>query len=194
MNFQPRETVYGGVTMRSRTEAQFAAVFLDDPSWQDTIPKPNTEAWWRMALGSNPWTYEPKAFQATDGRQYLPDFHVLEPDLVTHAYVEVKHHRVTQPEIELAMDQLEIVWESEPTAGLYLVLWDWSQRRPFALLNAMGWTHATLELRQVRWDVLIGPDRVWPDAPLAWMHTTAAVRRELAVPLSTVTERGLASE
>lgn len=210
MSFHPRETVYRGVTMRSRTEAQFAAMFLDDTSWEalcPELPEPDTEAWWRMTLGWHPWTYEPRAFQAADGRQYLPDFHVLEPDNVIHAYIEVKHHRLIRPEIELAMDQLEIVWESEPTASLYLVLWDWRERRPLALLHALGWGHVKLQgddecpdpdLRQVRWQVVIGPGRdVWPGAPLVWMHNTPKFRRELATHgflLPTATERGLASE
>ena len=72
-----RTTIYSGVTMRSRLEGATAAAF---------------------DRGLVPWEYEPCAFQAPDGGQYLPDFRIRVPihdtpldhtDEVT-AYVEVK--------------------------------------------------------------------------------------------------------
>lgn len=48
---RPRPTTYKGVQMRSRLEAGFAR-------WLDHM--------------KTPWTYEPRAFTAIDGWQYLP--------------------------------------------------------------------------------------------------------------------------
>lgn len=53
VTMKPRTTIYKGVTMRSRLEAGFAR-------WLDEV--------------GAPWEYEPCAFAADDGWQYLPDF------------------------------------------------------------------------------------------------------------------------
>ena len=92
-----RQTVYAGVTMRSRTEAGFAA-YLDA---QDL-----------------PWQYEPRAFACASG-QYLPDFLV---DLGRRRlYVEVKASSWRQCPGEMA-DRMAIVWASEPAASLLLAV------------------------------------------------------------------------
>lgn len=71
--YPARTTVYRGITMRSRTEAEFAR--------------------WLDASGFM-WQYEPKAFASPEG-QYLPDFrldalHVFGYRSACPAFVEVK--------------------------------------------------------------------------------------------------------
>lgn len=69
---RPRPTTYKGVQMRSRLEAGFAR-------WLDHM--------------KTPWTYEPRAFTAIDGWQYLPDFQIdaaFHERVTGELYVEVK--------------------------------------------------------------------------------------------------------
>ncbi len=97
---QARPTLYKGIQMRSRMEAEFAA-FLDDRG---------------MA-----WQYEPMCFASERG-QYLPDF-LLTWDLprgLVRVYTEVKPF---VDDFRSIADRMEIIWESEPSAVLQLVEW-----------------------------------------------------------------------
>lgn len=89
-----RPTMYRGVLMRSRMEADLAAL---------------------LDLHGVEWEYEPMCFADATG-QYLPDFYVVAPRFA--GYVELKGYPVDVGEITARM---EIVWSSEPTADLYLV-------------------------------------------------------------------------
>lgn len=99
-----RFTVHKGVRMRSRLEAATAAAF---------------------DRGHVEWEYEPCAFQAADGRQYLPDFRVvvplhsnpLEDAREVVAYVEVK------PDVKRMADVansevMRCIWLSDSAAFL----------------------------------------------------------------------------
>jgi hypothetical protein len=87
----PKATVYHGVTMRSRLEADFAR-HLD-------------------GLGMS-WVYEPTLFGPV-GRGYLPDFRL---DLGERpCYVEVKP---TLREAVAAQRRMRVIWTAYPTATL----------------------------------------------------------------------------
>lgn len=108
-SYRARPTVHRGVRMRSRLEAAVAAAFDD---------------------GGVEWQYEPAAFQAVGGGQYLPDFCVLLPVLTDAfapswgprlVYIEVK------PTIEAANEasrdkRMEAIWSSEPDALLVVTV------------------------------------------------------------------------
>ncbi len=153
---QARPTMYRGVAMRSRTEAQFAAVYLDD--------------WFKL---DGCWEYEPRAFQSRDGRQVLPDFAARPGCCERHQrgrwlYIEVKHHQLGAAEVDHAMDLLEIVWESEPSAVLWLVLWDWSRQQP--LQAYMSTSSDKLPGGITAWEAIYtNPLSVGP-GPLFWLR------------------------
>jgi hypothetical protein len=89
-----RPTLYKGVQMRSRLEAQFAAC-LDSTH--------------------STWQYEPMCF-ASEAGQYLPDFAV--DILGERIYVEVKP---TEDQAKCARSRMEIIRASEPRAHLVVV-------------------------------------------------------------------------
>lgn len=93
-----RKTLYRGIQMRSRLEADFA-------SWLDE------------QVGDI-WTYEPQCFASRDG-QYLPDFRVCEPPGAI--YIEVKPESLE--DIDSVLTRMQIVWDSEPDATLQLYIW-----------------------------------------------------------------------
>ena len=114
---KPRQTIYAGITMRSRLEASFAQ-FLD--------------------ARERDWTYEPKCYASPSG-QYLPDFEVHmhgEPVL----FVDVKPAD-TDPAETLA--RMHIIRASVPGASLAVVsplgAWpnhrDWRGRLPDGVNN-----------------------------------------------------------
>lgn len=88
----PKLTMYAGVTMRSRLEADFAR-HLDEL---------------RIV-----WRYEPAVF-GPPGQGYLPDFQLLREDKGPH-YVEVKP---TLREVALAKKRMTVIWDSCPDAVL----------------------------------------------------------------------------
>jgi hypothetical protein len=119
---QARPTLYRGIRMRSRLEADYAAN-LDRMGCQ--------------------WTYEPECFASADC-QWLPDFLVRFPDGTTpDMYIEVKP---AEPLIQLedrSIDYFNNVddvlkrmgsaaWASEPNATLSLVFWQYGG--PFYLV------------------------------------------------------------
>lgn len=112
--WQARPTVYRGIRMRSRLEARWAAYWdLEDEAVQE-------------ALGQRClWRYEPICF-AGRGGQYLPDFELQYFDLLgnpksTRQYQEVKP--VLKDPLPV-MQQMEVIWESEPRADLDIVVGD----------------------------------------------------------------------
>lgn len=99
---QARPTLYKGIQMRSRLEAQYAA-FLDQ---------------WGVA----PWQYEPDCFADETG-QYLPDF-VIRYDLIRPEggdkrphYIEVKP-RLEPEDIGPIAERMEIILST--TRNCYL--------------------------------------------------------------------------
>lgn len=96
LSIPARPTTYRGIRMRSRLEARVAA------SLDSVMP--------------GAWEYEPQAF-ANERGQYLPDFRVTVPS--GHYYLEVK------PTLEralLAMERMQIIWDSEPGATLLVLM------------------------------------------------------------------------
>jgi hypothetical protein len=105
-----RQTVYCGIEMRSRLEADYAR-HLDHLGWT--------------------WVYEPRCFAGPSG-QYLPDFWVRiehsrqDPRATTWqdlGYWEVKSSDLSVAEIDRSLTRMEIIWQSEPKANLTLVGW-----------------------------------------------------------------------
>lgn len=102
---QARPTIYKGIQMRSRMEAEFAA-HLD-----------SLVARWPEDYGS--WHYEPMCFAGAAG-QYLPDFRL---DTRRHDGTPYRLYIETKPIVEDwsgIADRMEVIWESESTAGLAL--------------------------------------------------------------------------
>jgi hypothetical protein len=97
-----RATIYRGIEMRSRLEADFAA-FLDRASAE--------------------WEYEPVCF-AGPNDQWLPDFRARMSD-GPWTYFEIKP---TLGQASDALDRMVVVWLTDPSAYLQAVAWifgDW---------------------------------------------------------------------
>ena len=110
MSLAGRPTLYKGVWMRSRLEADFAQRVLDH--------------------GIRPgefWKYEPCCFASERG-QYLPDFGFITANSRT-IYWEVKPFALWQQgptdSIFELVSKMTIVWDSEPAAALMLVFWSY---------------------------------------------------------------------
>lgn len=101
-----RPTVYKGIRMRSRLEANFAGAL-------DVFKQRHLEAGERYE-----WAYEPECF-ADETRQYLPDFRVT-TDKGT-VYYELKGYLEDSTEVRHLM---EVIWLSEPDAALVLMCQD----------------------------------------------------------------------
>lgn len=108
--YQARPTVYRGVQMRSRLEAQAA----------ESFDRHDVE-----------WCYEPKAFGSPSG-QYLPDFLVWPGD-PWQSFVEMKGVE-SLGHLGPVMARMEIIYESEPSAHLFL-----DARGPSGSLRLHGW-------------------------------------------------------
>lgn len=116
-----RPTVYKGIKMRSRLEADYASA-LD----RDSVD----------------WDYEPTCFAGPDG-QWLPDFRIG-----ASTYVEVKSaHLIVWDNRELEdvydrvdkiLHQMTVAWQSEPKATLQLVFWSYGLDQVQAPLAIMG--------------------------------------------------------
>lgn len=100
-----RPTLYRGIQMRSRLEADFAR-FLDDHPYVK-------------------WEYEAACFAGRNG-QYLPDFKIgPDKEGVIH-YIEVKPIGILDDEeydVDAVLSAMSTVWESEPDAKLELWFW-----------------------------------------------------------------------
>lgn len=134
-----RPTVYKGIQMRSRLEADYAAALDRD---------------------ERPWTYEPTCFAGPDS-QWLPDFKAE----MTSAYIEVKPAYLIENDAETFMDvyarvdkiltRMTVAWLSEPDATLNLVFWRYGgsqEEAPLSIECAPGYpgwlayTPSTLDL------------------------------------------------
>ena len=106
---QARPTLYNGIQMRSRLEADYAAA-LDRRGLQ--------------------WEYEPICFGGPGG-QWLPDFHL--PGFAAYAEVKpaglLKTDGFLQPEsVDEILAKMAVAWHSEPSAMLWLVFWEYGAR------------------------------------------------------------------
>lgn len=114
-----RATLYKGILMRSRLEADYAATLDRD---------------------GKSWEYEPVCF-AADGVQWLPDFRITWPgeERKSPCYVEVKPSTLLGApggmsgfvgQVDAILRQMAVAWESEPDAWLNLVLHTYGRRYP----------------------------------------------------------------
>ena len=129
--FRARPTLYRGIQMRSRLEADFAA-YLDK-------------------LG-NVWEYEPTCF-ASEAGQWLPDFRTTAPTETggtRPVYVELKPVGLLEPSygeestalierVDLLLARMTIAWASEPGTLVQLVFWSFGANGPdYAVLGVPG--------------------------------------------------------
>lgn len=108
-DYKPRPTMYRGIKMRSRLEADFAQ-YLDSVEAE--------------------WSYEPTCFAGPIG-QWLPDFRAESGNSVY--YVEVKPENFLErpnEEIDDLLARMEVAWLSEPSVYLHMVPWKWTERAP----------------------------------------------------------------
>lgn len=101
-----RTTMYKGIKMRSRLEADFAA-FLD--------------------RNTPDWDYEPICFAGPDG-QWLPDFRVTHNG--QHIYFEIKPRALLEDEgadLDPLLEQMSVMWLTEPDAILQLTFWTYGE-------------------------------------------------------------------
>jgi hypothetical protein len=138
-----RPTLYKGIRMRSRLEADFAR-YLD-------------------ALG-NPWDYEPECF-ASDTGQWLPDFRTVLPTDAggyRNVYLELKPAAALALQdgeaeiahvarIDVILKRMLIAWSSEPSAALELISWTFGENGPdFAVLRVREWPWMAWDGRNAR--------------------------------------------
>jgi hypothetical protein len=105
-----RPTMYRGIRMRSRLEADYAA-FLD-----------------RACPGLNAkWEYEPICFAGRHG-QYLPDFRITLSNGQTR-YDEVKPASlIDDPDGIFAVgSKMAVIWETDPTAWIFIQFWNYGK-------------------------------------------------------------------
>lgn len=125
-----RPTLYKGIRMRSRLEADYAS-HLD-----------------RQAL---PWEYEPTCFGGPDG-QWLPDFRVFtntKSGLDFEEFLELKPLGWIEGDwdvngkIDPLLRRMTVVWDSRPEAALRLVFWEYEAKEPlleiFSLARGNPW-------------------------------------------------------
>lgn len=101
MTIKARPTVYAGIPMRSRLEADFAR--------------------WLDSHGTT-WTYEPRCY-AGPGGQWLPDFEIADAGGGVQCLIEVKPESLD--EIDPVLTRMSTAWLSAPDALLVLVLWEY---------------------------------------------------------------------
>jgi len=136
-----RPTIYKGIRMRSRLEADFAR-WLDGP-----IGKQFFHA---------PWKYEPQCFANEDG-QYLPDFGLTRAD-GKHLYLEIKPENFPRTDALNVLPQMEIIRESEPEADLGLIFWTYEAE------DIWEWLFTSSRLPV--WSIFLGHNPLtWPDNP-----------------------------
>lgn len=117
-----RPTVYKGIRMRSRLEADYAGALDRD---------------------GEKWEYEPTCFGAADD-QWLPDFRIGADGI----YVELKPAYLmafdgtspfeTYDRVDKILKRMAVAWESEPDATLMLVFWTYGLEQVEAPLTIMG--------------------------------------------------------
>lgn len=123
--------------MRSRLEADFAR-YLDSDD--------DDRGGWLCIDEGDRWEYEPVCFASQEG-QYLPDFRITGSAYgYADRYIEVKPPVAAYDDspdfsadpVELFLKRLEIIWESDPRAELYLVFWEYKADEPKMILTADG--------------------------------------------------------
>lgn len=117
-----RPTVYKGIQMRSRLEADYASALDRD---------------------GETWAYEPACFAGPDG-QWLPDFRIGHDGIC----VEVKPaHLITwdtdswlevYERVDKILRQMTVAWLSEPRTPLQLVFWTYGVDQVQAPLSILG--------------------------------------------------------
>lgn len=139
-----RPTLYKGIQMRSRLEADFAGM-IDRQGWE--------------------WAYEPECF-ASEGGQWLPDFRIMAKD-GNPIYVEVKPFGFLaawgdecQTRVETLMRQVEIARQTIPKCHLWLCFWGYGEEGVSMLIasRAVGkWEVSAHGLPvHLQWPVQIG--------------------------------------
>jgi hypothetical protein len=121
--------------MRSRLEADFAR-WLDDEEHND---------WFIHDDDGLRWEYEPVCFAGLND-QYLPDFRIPDVDGLGDRYIEVKPLVALQvagrewfhDPVEDFLAKMEVIWESEPQAELYLMAWEYKATKPQLVFQASG--------------------------------------------------------
>lgn len=120
-----RPTLYKGIQMRSRLEADFAA---------------------SLDRAGRPWEYEPTCF-AGENAQWLPDFRTPYGDARTDVYVEVKPAGIMRDldakgggaferYADEILTRMSVAWLSEPDTPLMLAFWSYGADDPdFAVLG-----------------------------------------------------------
>src|ERR1035441_10336982 len=102
-----RTTMYRGIKMRSRLEADFAG-FLDRSGVE--------------------WDYEKPCFAGPDG-QWLPDFRL--PGAEVPVYFEIKPRSLLSDEdfdVDTILERMSVAWLTDPAAILQLKFWAWGDR------------------------------------------------------------------
>jgi hypothetical protein len=116
IKIKARPTLYKGIQMRSRLEADYAAL-LDREDFA--------------------WEYEPTCF-AADGVQWLPDFRITYSIGIVR-YVEVKPTTLLDAPptrsgilegIDAVLRQMSVAWASEPNAMLTLAIHSYGRSWP----------------------------------------------------------------
>lgn len=125
-----RPTVYKGIKMRSRLEADYAAALDRD---------------------GEPWEYEPTCFGGPEG-QWLPDFRIGH----SGTYVEVKPAYLMAGDMEELGDaydrvdkilrQMSAAWLSDPDASLMLVFRTYGLDQVESPLSILGSPNPTIWL------------------------------------------------
>jgi hypothetical protein len=123
-----RPTMYKGVRMRSRLEADYAGA---------------------LDRAGREWKYEPTCFAGPDA-QWLPDFRTSFGDDPTETYVEVKPAGIMrdldaqgghafEEYVDEILTQMSVAWLSEPSAVLMLAFWTYgADDADFAVLGMHG--------------------------------------------------------
>lgn len=117
-----RPTVYKGIQMRSRLEADYASALDRD---------------------GEEWKYEPTCFAGPDG-QWLPDFRVGSRG----TYTEIKPAHLIMwdtdswlevyERVDKILRQMTVAWLSEPEAAIQLVFWTYGADQVQAPLSILG--------------------------------------------------------
>jgi hypothetical protein len=134
-----RPTLYRGIQMRSRLEADYAA-HLD-------VKHPGN------------WEYEPECFAGPAG-QWLPDFRVNGTVLqeVKPASLLKRRNDEGDPgltdRVDLILKQMTVAWESDPGVILELVFWTYKAQEPdLSVIGVPGvpWQTVTGGLLLLMW-------------------------------------------
>ena len=121
-NIPARPSVYKGVRMRSRLEADYASALDRD---------------------GETWEYEPTCFAGPDG-QWLPDFRVGCDGVYTEikpAYLiewDTRDLADVYDRIDKILKRMTVAWLSEPKANLRLVFWTYGVKQAEAPLAILG--------------------------------------------------------